>query len=88
MAPAVEFSEDAIITEGGNQISSSFLVYNIEERRINAQSSDDGEDKVKITVIPDAAPAQADESEATEVADDAPDTDTADDVDVAEEAIP
>ena len=87
-AGIVEFSEDAIITEGGNQISSSFLVYNIEERRINAQSSDDGEDKVKITVIPDAAPAQADESDATEVADDAPDTDTADDVDVAEEAIP
>ena len=48
----VEFSEDAIITEGGNQISSSFLVYNILERRINAQSSGNGDEKVKITYTP------------------------------------
>jgi lipopolysaccharide transport protein LptA len=48
----VEFSEDAIITEGGNQISSSYLVYNILERRINAQSSGDGDEKVKITYTP------------------------------------
>ena len=47
----VEFSENAIITEGGNQISSSFLVYNIAERRINAQSSGSDE-KVKITYTP------------------------------------
>lgn len=51
----VEFSDEAIITEGGNQISSSFLVYNIKEQRINAQSSGNGDEKVKITVIPDAA---------------------------------
>jgi len=50
----VEFSDEAIITEGGNQISSSFLVYNIAEQRINAQSSGDGDEKVKITVIPEA----------------------------------
>jgi len=50
----VEFSGDAIITEGGNQISSSFLMYNIIEQRINAQSSADGDEKVKITVIPEA----------------------------------
>jgi len=54
-AGVVEFSDEAIITEGGNQISSSFLVYNIKEQRINAQSSSDGDERVKITVIPDAA---------------------------------
>ena len=54
-AGVVEFSEEAMITEGGNQISSSFLVYNIKEQRINAQSSGNGDEKVKITVIPDAA---------------------------------
>ncbi|MCH7637791.1 MAG: hypothetical protein IIA12_09015 [Proteobacteria bacterium] len=48
----VEFSENAIITEGGNQISSSYLVYNILERRINARSSGDGDEKVKITYTP------------------------------------
>jgi len=54
-AGVVEFSDEAIITEGGNQISSSFLVYNIREQRINAQSSSNGDERVKITVIPDAA---------------------------------
>ena len=48
----VEFSENAVITEGGNQISSSFLIYNIPEQRINAQSSGDGDEKVKITYTP------------------------------------
>jgi lipopolysaccharide transport protein LptA len=50
----VEFSENAVITEGGNQISSSFLVYNISEQRINAQSSGDGDEKVKITYTPNS----------------------------------
>lgn len=54
-AGVVEFSEEAIITKDGNQISSSFLVYNIKEQRLNAQSSSDGDERVKITVIPDAA---------------------------------
>lgn len=49
----VEFSGDAVITEGGNQISSSYLLYNIEEQRISAQSAGPGDDKVKITVIPE-----------------------------------
>jgi len=53
-AGTVEFSDEAVITEGGNQISSSFLMYNIIEQRINAQSSGDGNEKVKITVIPEA----------------------------------
>lgn len=48
----VEFSEDAIITEGGNQISSSYLVYDILERRINAQSSGEDDEKVKIIYTP------------------------------------
>lgn len=48
----VEFSEDATITEGGNQISSSYLVYNIREQRINASSSGDGDPKVRITYTP------------------------------------
>ena len=51
-AGIVEFSGNAVITEGGNQISSSFLVYNISEQRINAQSSADGDEKVKIRYTP------------------------------------
>lgn len=50
----IEFSGDAVITEGGNQISSNFLVYNIEEQRINAQSAGEGEPRVKITYTPRA----------------------------------
>ena len=48
----IEFSEQAVITEGGNQISSEYLMYNIVERRINAQSAGDGAPKVKITYTP------------------------------------
>ena len=48
----VEFSGQARITEGGNQISSIFLVYNIREQRIKAQSGGNGDDKVKITYTP------------------------------------
>lgn len=54
----VEFSENAVITEGGNRISSSYLVYNITEQRINAQSSADGDEKVKITYTPVEADAE------------------------------
>jgi lipopolysaccharide transport protein LptA len=52
----IEFSGDAVITEGGNQISSNFLVYNIEEQRINAQSAGEGEPRVKITYTPRTTP--------------------------------
>ncbi|MDH3434363.1 MAG: hypothetical protein OEM60_10925, partial [Gammaproteobacteria bacterium] len=55
-AGVVEFSNDAVIMEGGNQIASNYLVYNIKDQRINAQSTGNGEEKVKITVTPDAAP--------------------------------
>jgi lipopolysaccharide transport protein LptA len=48
----IEFSEQATITESGNEISSNFLVYNITERRINADSSGEGEDRVRITYTP------------------------------------
>ena len=60
----VEFAENAKITEGGNQISSSYLVYNIIEQRINAQSSSDGNEKVKITYTPSKAPPPKDEGDA------------------------
>jgi len=66
VAGIVEFSDEAIITEQGNQISSSFLVYNIKEQRINAQSSADGEEKVKITVIPEVTDTSVDEDTAAD----------------------
>lgn len=53
-AGVIEFSGNAVITEAGNRISSDFLVYNIEEQRINAQSSGQGESRVKITYTPRA----------------------------------
>ena len=52
----VEFSGDAVLREGGNQVASSFLSYNIAERRFNAQSSGDGDDKVRITYTPKPEP--------------------------------
>jgi len=48
----IEFSEQATITEGGNQISSTVLVYNILEQRINADSSGEEDDRVRITYTP------------------------------------
>ncbi len=51
----VEFSGDAVITEGGNQISSNYLVYDILEQRINAQSAGEGDPRVKITYTPGVA---------------------------------
>ena len=48
----IEFSDNAVITEGGNKISSNYLVYNILEQRINAQGSPEGDGKVRITYTP------------------------------------
>ncbi len=48
----IEFSENAMITEGGNQISSDFLVYNIAEQRINAESSGSEDGRVRIVYTP------------------------------------
>ncbi len=63
----VTFAGNAKITESGNQIASNTLVYNIVERRINAQSTGDGDDRVKITYTPPPAsgdaPAADDETE-------------------------
>lgn len=56
----VTFAGNAKITEAGNQIASNTLVYNIVERRINAQSTGDGEDRVKITYTPPPADAGQD----------------------------
>jgi lipopolysaccharide transport protein LptA len=51
-AGVVEFSDNATITEGGNQIASNYLVYNIREQRINASSGGEGDPKVRITYTP------------------------------------
>ncbi len=56
-AGVIEFSGNATITEGGNQISSNFLVYNIKQQRISAQSTGDGDGRVKITYTPPGAAA-------------------------------
>lgn len=48
----IEFSEQATITESGNQISSNYLVYNIIDRRINADSSGADDDRVRVTYTP------------------------------------
>jgi lipopolysaccharide transport protein LptA len=51
-AGVIEFSGEATITEGGNQISSNMLVYNIAEQRINADSSGEEDGRVRITYTP------------------------------------
>lgn len=51
-AGVVEFSEQATITGDGNQISSNYLVYNIGEQRISAQSGGEGDERVRITYTP------------------------------------
>ncbi len=56
----IEFSGGATITEGGNQITSSSLVYDISEQRINAKSSGNGEDRVKVTYAPSDSTALVD----------------------------
>ena len=48
----IEFSDNAIIVEGGNQISSNVLVYNIAEQRINADSTGEEDGRVRITYTP------------------------------------
>jgi lipopolysaccharide export system protein LptA len=48
----IEFSDEATITEGGNQISSNVLYYNITEQRIDADSTGEEDDRVRITYTP------------------------------------
>jgi lipopolysaccharide export system protein LptA len=64
----IEFSDHATITESGNEISSNYLVYNVSERKINADSSGTGEDRVRIrytptTEIDEPSPAQDDDAD-------------------------
>lgn len=70
----VEFSGQATITEGGNQISSNYLVYNIAQQRINAEASGDNGEKVKIIYTP-----AVDEEDEAADADDAAENPPADD---------
>lgn len=48
----IEFSDEARITENGNQISANYLVYDINEQRINADSSGSEDGRVRITYTP------------------------------------
>ena len=62
----IEFSDNATITESGNEISSNYLVYNVLERKINADSSGNGDDRVRIRYTPtggtdDPGPAREDD---------------------------
>ena len=54
VAGVIEFSDNATITESGNQISSNYLLYNINERRIKADSAGTEDDRVRITYTPTA----------------------------------
>ena len=66
-AGVIEFSEQATITEGGNQISSNMLVYNIIEQRINADSTGEEDDRVRITYTPaNGIESRDDDNEVTE----------------------
>lgn len=71
-AGVIRFSGQATITEGGNQISSQVLVYNIAEQRINADSAGDQDGRVRITYTP------ANGIEPPAVADGEPEPDTDD----------
>jgi lipopolysaccharide export system protein LptA len=83
-AGVVEFSEQATITEGGNQISSNYLVYNIKEQRINAQSGGEGDPRVRITYTPATTDTPGEENPAEFAAPEMPeaDDDIADEDDV------
>ena len=87
-AGVVEFSDQATITEGGNQISSNYLVYNITEQRINAQSGGEGDPKVRITYTPattaDPGESNQQESDTGDTTETGDDTAEEDDVNVPE----
>ena len=70
LAGTVEFSGNAVITEGGNQIASDYLIYNIAEQRINAQGSPGDDGKVRITYTPKDEAGQQQDAGATEDTDD------------------
>ncbi|MCI0517660.1 MAG: lipopolysaccharide transport periplasmic protein LptA [Woeseiaceae bacterium] len=62
VAGSIEFSGNAVISEGGNKISSEYLVYNIAEQRIQAQSGGDEGSRVKITYTPKEGDVMPDDS--------------------------
>lgn len=65
-AGIIEFSNNAKINESGNQISSNYLVYNIREQRIDADSAGNEDDRVRITYTPtNGTPAKPAETETT-----------------------
>jgi lipopolysaccharide transport protein LptA len=72
-AGTIEFSDQATITEGSNQISSNYLVYDIEEQRINARSAGEGEPRVKIVYTPGDPEASEDADNPESAPDDNPD---------------
>ena len=79
LAGTIEFSEDAVITEGGNQIASNYLIYNIVEQRINAQGSPDGDGKVRITYTPKDEAGDSSDPEDADPPGDADETEPGDD---------
>ena len=48
----IDFTGNVSIQEGGNQISSEYLIYNIKDQSIQAQSDSKDNSKVKITYTP------------------------------------
>jgi len=90
----VKFLGNARITEGGNQISSSYLVYNIAEQKINAQSAGSDGERVKIIYTPRQEPDASSEDDTSDAPPDnaggTPDTATesagSDASDIAEQA--
>jgi len=60
----IEFSDEATITESGNQISSNYLLYNIAERRIKADSTGSADDRVRVTYTPTTDEGAEDEEDA------------------------
>lgn len=58
-AGIIEFSDEATITESGNQVSSNYLLYNIVERRFKADSTGSDDDRVRITYTPTTEAAEA-----------------------------
>jgi lipopolysaccharide transport protein LptA len=68
-AGIIEFSDQATITEGGNQISSDYLVYNIKEQRIDARSAGEGKPRVKITYTPRESDEEDDDDSASQTGD-------------------
>lgn len=77
-AGVIEFSENAVISEGGNKISSNYLVYNIAEQRINAQSAGEGEPRVKITYTPRQESPSEESGSGSDIATNGPDGETGD----------